>query len=93
MTDSLSPGSSQATAQIAQLAGAALVLAGFAASQVGWLDTRSASYQTLNLLGSLVLTAVAAHARLYGFVILNGVWAAVSLAALVKIILRRERDA
>ena len=79
-------------AQIAQLAGAALVLAGFAASQLGWLGMRSAAYQALNLAGSLVLTAVAARAHLYGFVILNGVWAAVSLVALTRIILRRERD-
>jgi protein-S-isoprenylcysteine O-methyltransferase Ste14 len=80
-------------AQIAQLAGAALVLAGFAASQLGWLTTRSAMYQTVNLAGSLILTAVALDGRLYGFVILNGVWAVVSLIALARIILGREKAA
>ena len=80
-------------AQIAQLAGAALVLSGFAASQLGWLTTRSAVYQTVNLVGSLILTAVALNGRLYGFVILNGVWAVVSLIALARIILRREKAA
>jgi hypothetical protein len=79
--------------QIAQLVGAALVLAGFGASQLGWLTTRSAIYQTVNLVGSLILTAVALNGRLYGFVILNGVWAAVSLIALARIILGREKAA
>jgi hypothetical protein len=79
--------------QIAQLLGAALVLSGFAASQLGWLNTRSAIYQTVNLVGSLILTAVALNGRLYGFVILNGVWAAVSLIALARIILGREKAA
>lgn len=79
--------------QLAQLAGAALVLSGFAASQLGWLTMRSAIYQTVNLVGSVILTAVAFHGRLYGFVILNGVWAAVSLLALARIIFRREKAA
>ena len=79
-------------AQLAQLIGAALVLAGFAASQAGWLDTRSMLYQSVNLAGSIILTAVAASGRLYGFVLLNGVWAVVSLVALARIIFRREKD-
>ncbi len=77
--------------QLVQLAGAALVLAGFAASQIGWVDTRSAVYQTVNLAGSLLLTAVAVTGRLYGFVLLNGVWAVVSLVALARIIFSREK--
>ena len=60
---------------------------------LGWLTTRSAVYQTVNLVGSLILTAVALNGRLYGFVILNGVWAVVSLIALARIILRREKAA
>lgn len=79
--------------QIVQLVGAALVLSGFAASQLGWLGTRSAIYQTVNLMGSLMLTVVALRGHLYGFVILNGVWAAVSLIALTRIILGREKAA
>jgi hypothetical protein len=74
-------------AQIAQLAGAALVLCGFGASQLGWMTTRSAGYQAVNLLGSLILTAVAVAGNFYGFVLLNGVWAAVSLIALMRIVL------
>ena len=81
-----------APAQIAQLVGAALVLAGFAGSQLGWLDARSVSYQLANLAGSLILTAVAVHGRFWGFVLLNGVWAAVSLVALAGILLRRKKD-
>ena len=81
-------GSGQVT-QVAQLIGAALVLAGFGASQLGWLTTRSAGYQAVNLLGSLILTAVAVVGNFYGFVLLNGVWAAVSLIALMRIVLGR----
>ena len=40
-----------------------------------------------------MLTAVALRGHLYGFVILNGVWAAVSLIALTRIILGREKAA
>jgi hypothetical protein len=65
--------------QIIGLAGAVLILVPFAASQVGRLATSSLAYQSMNLTGSLVLTAVAVLERQYGFILLEGVWAIMSI--------------
>lgn len=71
--------------QLLSLAGAILILIPFAASQLGWMSTRSAGYQLMNLIGSLLLTIVAVVGRLYGFVLLEGVWAVMSLIGLVRV--------
>lgn len=71
------------------LVGAALVLAAFGGRQLGRLSAHSAVYQIMNLTGALVLTVVATLGRVWGFVLLNGVWATVSLIALVRLERRR----
>jgi hypothetical protein len=71
-------------AQFVQIIGSLLVLAAFAAAQRGVLDQKSSTYLTLNLLGSGVLAAEAVHGRLWGFLLLEGVWAIVSAAGLIK---------
>jgi hypothetical protein len=72
--------------QIVSLAGALLILLPFAASQLNRLPVRSIPYQTLNLVGSGALTAVAIIGRQDGFILLEGVWALVSLYGLVSVI-------
>lgn len=67
-----------------QIAGALLVLAGFAGAQLGALDTRSRVYLVLNLAGSAILTALAAVEEQYGFLLLEAVWAAVSAWGLLQ---------
>ncbi|MCD6015493.1 MAG: hypothetical protein K0R88_1577 [Solirubrobacterales bacterium] len=71
--------------QAIQVVGALLVLAGFAAAQFGWLRVDSRTYLLLNLLGSAVLSYLAWHEEQWGFLLLEAVWAAVSLWSLVRL--------
>lgn len=66
------------------------MLSAFIASQLGRVSTGSAVYRVMNLAGSLILTVVAVLGRVYGFVVLNGVWAAVSLIGIVRLLRGRS---
>ena len=77
-------GPSGLASQIVQVAGALLVLAGFAGAQLGSLSTRSRRYLLLNLAGSALLAVLAAAERQYGFLLLEAVWALVSAWGLVR---------
>jgi len=70
--------------QLVQIAGSLLVLTAFALGQQGVLDQRSRAYLALNLAGSTVLAVQAAHGRLWGFLLLEGVWALVSAIGLFQ---------
>ena len=83
---------SDALEQAVQVAGAVLVLVAFAGAQLGALDQFSRTYLALNLAGSVVLAWLAWHERQYGFLLLEGVWAAVSAWSLVQV-LRGRRPA
>ena len=72
------------TALWIQLLGAALILAGFALSQASLLDEHSYPYLLVNLAGGAILCVLAYQAQRWGFVLLEGVWAVVALAGLVK---------
>ena len=75
--------------QVIQLAGALLILAGFIAAQAGRVSPHALSYLALNFVGSAILTYVAANSRDWGFLLLESVWAIVSLWALIQIARRR----
>ena len=78
-------GGDDVAAQLVQVVGALLILAGFAAAQFGWLSITSATYLVLNFAGSAILTVLAAIDFQLGFLLLEFVWAVVSLWGLVQL--------
>lgn len=73
-------------AQLVQVIGALLVLVAFAAAQLGRLHTQSVAYLVFNLAGSVILAVLAAVEAQYGFLLLEAVWAIVSLWSLVAVL-------
>ena len=71
--------------QALSLVGAMLILVPFAASQLGRMAVRSIAYQLLNLIGSGTLTAIAVVERQYGFILLEVVWAIMSVVGLLSV--------
>lgn len=66
-----------------QLGGAVLILIAYVASQLNVLRPTAVSYLVLNMIGSAVLAADAWWGRQWGFLLLEGVWALVSLGGLI----------
>jgi hypothetical protein len=78
--------------QFVQIAGALLVLAAFVLAQLCLIETRSRSYLLANLAGATALAVDAYAGHEWGFLLLEGVWAAVSAAALSRSGRPAERD-
>ena len=79
--------------QLIQVAGSLLILTGFAAAQAGRLSIDSASYLVLNFVGSAILAVLAWIDRQWGFLLLEAVWAVVSLWSLVQLMRGRAPTA
>jgi len=73
---------------VLQVAGALMVRAAFVAVQLGVASTSSRPVLSLNLLGSAVLAVLALIGRQWGFLLLEGVWSAVSALSLARHALR-----
>lgn len=71
--------------QVVQIAGALLILAGFAGAQFGYLKQRSYRYLALNLVGSAILAVLGFIERQWGFFLLEAVWSIVSLVGIVQL--------
>ena len=72
-----------------EIAGAATILGAYAANQAGRAGPNDLGYQVANFLGALVLAVIAAYEHRPGFLLLEGVWAATSLVAGLRLVRRR----
>jgi hypothetical protein len=70
--------------QLISLVGAGLVLVAYTALQRGWWTSHAAPYLWCNLIGAVLLTAVALGDRRVGFILLEGVWASVTLLTILR---------
>ena len=69
---------------LVELVGAALILSAFVLAQVGRLTTASLSYLLHNFFGAGTLAVVAAIDGDVGFLLLEGVWAAISAFSILR---------
>jgi len=61
-----------------------MVLGGFAGLQLGRLRVEDIAYLLLNAVGSGLLLVIAIIDREWGFILLEGTWAGVSLVAIAR---------
>ncbi|MGW6195099.1 CBU_0592 family membrane protein [Kribbella sp. NPDC055110] len=78
------------TLDVVEIVGALTVLVAFAAAQAGKLRQRTITYQLLNLFGSGVLATIAAVQLSWGFLLLEGSWAVISLLGLLNLLPREQ---
>jgi hypothetical protein len=70
--------------QLVSVAGALLVLTAYAALQRGTLTRESRAFNAMNFVGSALLTTVAVAHRQWGFILLEGAWALLSVPGMVR---------
>src|SRR5215204_674940 len=70
--------------QLVSVLGSLLVLVAYVASQFGWLSAKGFAYAFANIVGSGILAVVATLEEQWGFLLLEGAWASVSLVAVVR---------
>jgi hypothetical protein len=79
--------------QTVQIAGTLLILVPFILAQLGRVQPSHKVYTLLNLLGSTILAVQAGQAAEWGFLLLEGVWALVSLIAIIRtLFVRKDRS-
>jgi hypothetical protein len=70
--------------QLVSVLGSLLVLVAYVASQFGYLSAKGLAYAIANIVGSGILAVVATLEAQWGFLVLEGAWALVSLVAVVR---------
>lgn len=70
--------------QVVSLSGAFLILVAYAGIGRGWLKPTSKTYALMNLVGSLLLLWVAISDQRWGFILLEALWALVSIPPLLR---------
>ena len=79
--------------QVISVVGALALLLAYAAHQLGRVDLDNLPYQLANLVGSGILFGIAVIEVQLGFMLLEGVWAMVSLWAVVGLLRGSPRSA
>jgi hypothetical protein len=74
--------------QAISIVGAILILVAYAGNQLKKLDSSTALYVVLNLVGAAILAAVAALEEQWGFLLLEGVWTLVAGFAAIRLVSR-----
>jgi hypothetical protein len=69
--------------QAISVIGALLILGAFAANLLRWMKTSNLWYSLLNFVGSAILMVIAIIDQQYGFILLEGTWALVSLWGII----------
>jgi len=72
--------------QAISILGALAILLAYTANQFRLLGPSNLSYALLNFVGSLVLAVIAVIEVQWGFILLEGVWALVSLWGIITIL-------
>jgi hypothetical protein len=72
--------------QVVSVFGALAILAAYAANQLRLIGPSNLSYSVMNFVGSTVLAVIAVIEVQWGFILLEGVWAIVSLWAMITIL-------
>jgi hypothetical protein len=70
--------------QLVSVLGSLLVLGAYVASQFGYLSAKGLAYAFANIVGSGMLAVVAILEAQWGFLLLEGAWASVSLVAVMR---------
>lgn len=70
--------------QVISVIGSLIILAAYGAGQFKRLDTSSVLYSVLNLVGSGILAVIAYIEQQWGFLLLEGVWALISLWTTIR---------
>jgi hypothetical protein len=74
--------------QMISVLGALAILGAYAANLFGWLGAANLSYSLANLVGSSILTFIAIVDQQIGFILLEGVWALISLWGVIQVLQR-----